>query len=194
MRTQTLARALVAAGLAWVGGAGCLRADPGMIGVGTWSTQAEFQDIKVTQGDKTVYAWDPAKGLEGWETYGGEWEVRDGAICQTGEGTGVRALLSKPFEPGYTLTLKARKTGGKEGFLILFNNHVHGTGERSWFNVGAYGNSRHVIENAAGPIGGLEAGAKGRLALGDWRDVKIEVKSGSVACYLDGELIQSTAK
>jgi hypothetical protein len=40
----------------------------------------------------------------------------------------------------------------------------------------------------------LEAGAKGRLALGDWRDVKIEVKSDSVACYLDGELIQSTAK
>ena len=28
----------------------------GGIGVGTWRTQAEFKDIKVTQGDKTLFA------------------------------------------------------------------------------------------------------------------------------------------
>lgn len=197
MKTQlrALIRAVAAAGMAWASFGGDLYADSGMIGVGTWDTQAEFADIKVTKGDKIVYAWDPAKGLEGWETYGGEWEVSEGAICQTGEGRGVRALLSEEFEPDYTLTLKARKTGGKEGFLILFNNHVHGMREKNWFNVGGYGNGWHVIENASGPVGGADAGVKGRrLADGVWHDVKIEVKADGVACYLDDELIQTTSE
>ena len=36
----------------------------GAIGVGTWRTQAEFKDIKVTRGDETLFACDFADGTK----------------------------------------------------------------------------------------------------------------------------------
>ena len=45
----------------------------GAIGVGTWRTQAEFKDIKVTRGDETLFAYDPGDGTHGWRRHGGDW-------------------------------------------------------------------------------------------------------------------------
>src|SRR5438445_432334 len=44
----------------------------GMIGVGAWGTQAEFKDIKVTKGDKTLFA-----GVDGFKYKRGQWAVVD---------------------------------------------------------------------------------------------------------------------
>lgn len=38
----------------------------GRIGVGTWLTQAEFKDIRVTRGNEVVYTCDFADGTRGW--------------------------------------------------------------------------------------------------------------------------------
>ena len=63
-----------------------------MIGVGTWNTQAEYRDIKVVDpSGKTLFASDFAAGLDGWKTAGGAWSVKDGALCQTADGTDFRA-------------------------------------------------------------------------------------------------------
>ncbi len=94
----------------------------GMIGVGTWRTQAEFKDVKVSRSGSTLFASDFSRGMEGWNVAGGQWVVRDGALCQVGSGEGVRALAGNADWNDCTLTLKARKTGGAEGFLILFTN------------------------------------------------------------------------
>ena len=58
----------------------------GMIGVGTWATQAEFKDIRVTKGDKTLFASDFSKSMKPWKTQKGKWAVRDGALRQTEHG------------------------------------------------------------------------------------------------------------
>ncbi|QDT63874.1 hypothetical protein [Calycomorphotria hydatis] len=42
----------------------------GMVGVGTWSTQAEFKDIIATKGEETLYASDFSKGLKDWKLLG----------------------------------------------------------------------------------------------------------------------------
>ena len=116
----------------------------GRIGVGTWATQAEFKDIQVTRDGRTIFASDFGNGIKGWETAGGRWLVRDSALCQVGSGEGVRALAGDRPWNDYTLTLKARKTGGGEGFLIFFTNHsLH---EKYWWNLGGFGNTRHVLE------------------------------------------------
>ena len=39
----------------------------GGVGVGTWLTQAEFKDMKVTRDGKTLFAADPAQGTDGWQ-------------------------------------------------------------------------------------------------------------------------------
>ena len=81
----------------------------GMVGVGTWGTQAEFKDIKITQGAETLYASDFSQGMEGWKVVSGEWEVSDGVLRQTSDEEGARALIGDPDWSNYTITLKARK-------------------------------------------------------------------------------------
>ena len=68
----------------------------GGIGLDTWLTQAEFKDITVTQGDKTVYASDFAQGASDWKPVRGDWKVVDGAYRQAGEGTDRRSVLGRP--------------------------------------------------------------------------------------------------
>ncbi len=156
----------------------------GGIGVGTWATQAEFKDIKVVSGDKTLLAADFAKdGTKGWRLHGGNWKVEDGVLRQSARGDNIRAIIGDRSWTDYTLTLKARKLGGAEGFLILFR--VHNDNEKSWWNIGGWGNVRHAIE-----IGGeIGQSVPGRIETGRWYDIKVEVKGPNIQCYLDGKLI-----
>jgi alpha-L-arabinofuranosidase len=166
----------------------------GMIGVGTWLTQAEFKDIRVTKDGETLFASDFGRGLKGWKVAGGQWAARDGALCQSGDGDGVRALAGGIDWTDYTLTLKARKTGGAEGFLILFTNQ--NSQEKYWWNIGGWGNTRHALEGAGLP----EAGVKGRIETGRWYDIKVALSAGKdghgpqINCYLDNRLIHSVRR
>jgi alpha-L-arabinofuranosidase len=161
----------------------------GGIGLGTWETQAEYKDIKVTSNGKELYAWDPEKGLEGWRKLGGTWTVKDGAICQTAEGTDRRLLVGSPDWKDYTLSLKARKTGGVEGFLVLFN--VQSDNTWVWLNLGGWGNTRHALEQ--GTEGGktqFEGGVGGKIETGRWYDIRIEVAGAEARCFLDDKMVQ----
>src|ERR1051326_2826148 len=64
----------------------------GAIGVGTWRTQAEFKEIKVTRGDEVLYSCDFANGTNGWRLHGGDWTVTDGALQQKGLEENIRAF------------------------------------------------------------------------------------------------------
>jgi alpha-L-arabinofuranosidase len=155
----------------------------GAIGVGTWATQAEFKDIKVTRGDKTLFQSDFSKGLEGWKTIRGQWSVQDGALRQMGRETDVRAIADDKSWDNYTYTLKARKLGGAEGFLIMFR--VKDPSAKAWWNLGGWGNTRHAIE-----LGGVVGnGVRGRIETGRWYDIRIELTGSRIRCFLDGKLI-----
>ena len=56
----------------------------------------------------------------------------------------VRAFAGDKNWTDYTYTLKARKLGGAEGFLILF--HVKDEEAKAWWNIGGWGNTRHALE------------------------------------------------
>jgi alpha-L-arabinofuranosidase len=155
----------------------------GSIGVGTWFTQAEFKDIKVTRNGETLYAGEFADGTKGWKLLGGDWKVREGALRQEGRQENIRAIVADKKWTDYTYSLKARKLGGAEGFLILFN--VQDEGAKSWWNLGGWGNKRHAIE--MGGIVGNEV--EGSIETGRWYDIRIEVKGSRIKCYLDNNLI-----
>jgi len=57
----------------------------------------------------------------------------------------ARAFVAGKFWTDCTYSLKARKLGGAEGFLIPFN--VRDENAKSWWNLGGWGNTRHTIEN-----------------------------------------------
>jgi len=65
----------------------------GCIGVGTWNTEAEFKDIKVTAPDgKVLFTSDFSNNSDGWTFLGdGKWTVQDGVLRQTEEKEFVRA-------------------------------------------------------------------------------------------------------
>jgi alpha-L-arabinofuranosidase len=159
----------------------------GAIGLGTWGTQAEFKDIKVTKGDKTLFAGDFSKGSEGWNMVRGQWSVKDGALQQTSTENDCLATVGDNSWSNYTLTVKARKISGKEGFFIIFN--VQDDNEMLMWNLGGWANTKHVLDHRFG--GGnvlLGKEVPGKIEDDRWYDIRIEVRARNVRCYLDDKL------
>jgi len=162
---------------------------PGRIGVGTWLTKAEFKDIEVTRDGRTLWRGDPAKGFAAWSTSGGSWEMVDGALRQNAaEESDVRAFIGDPSWSDYTLSLKARKLGGQEGFLVFFQAATDGSVGR--WNIGGWNNQQHGIEGPGIPASSVN----GTIETGRWYDIRLELKGLSVKCHLDGKLIHEITR
>jgi alpha-L-arabinofuranosidase len=158
------------------------RAIAGAIGVGTWNTSAEFKDIRVERDGRTLYASDFAQGAANWQEDGGSWRVGDGAYRQGREVVGLSYFGDESWSD-YTLTLKARKIRGPEGFLVVFGRRDQ---SKFWWNLGGWGNTQHAIELNQSPVG---RGVRGRIETDRWYDIKIELAGSRIRCYLDGALI-----
>lgn len=155
----------------------------GMVGVGTWETEAEFKDIRVTHDGKTLFDSNKPGSLDGMQTGRGDWRVNNGVIQQTSDETDARALFGDPMWSDYTLSLKARKVSGNEGFLILFA--APDATAKSWLNLGGWGNTQHGIESP-----GIAAErVPGKIETGRWYDIRIALKGNTVLAFLDGKLI-----
>jgi alpha-L-arabinofuranosidase len=160
----------------------------GAVGVGTWNTEAEFKDIKVTApGGKVLFQSD-FTSTNGVKFLGeGEWSVQDGALRQTAEKEFVRATFGDKSWTDYTIELKARKIAGSEGFLVLF--HINGDEDRTWWNVGGWNNTQHGLE-----LDETTDAKRGHIETNRWYDLKVQVAGNTVKCWLDGKLIHNVNK
>ena len=160
----------------------------GGIGVGTWSTRAEYKDIQVTQGERTLYKKDFAEGAGGWKLGEGAWAAKEGVLAQSSNRTDCRATAGDPTWTDYTYRVKARKVSGQEGFLVMF--HVENADNYIWWNIGGWGNTRTVLERAAEGAK-REIGTVAPIAVetGRWYDIRIEVQGNKIRGYLDDKLI-----
>lgn len=156
--------------------------------LGTWDTQAEFKDIKVVSGGRTLLE-DQFKAEANWTSDSEGWRAVDGTYAQSAKGQPTLSRFNLKIDgPDYILTLKARKTGGEEGFLIGFG--AQDTRNYYWWNLGGWGNTQHALEKTSNgsktPLGG---GVAGGIELNRWYEIKIEVTARNIKCYLDGVLI-----
>lgn len=183
----------------------------GIVGVGTWLTSAKFTDLTVTNDDTgeaiPVNGWNNSS--EGDFGYTGTWNVGEGAADQSDIKFGYdpdngkwgdSAYLFADMEPitaeNYTITLKATKTGGDEGFLIPVmakdsKNLIH-------WNIGGWGNKMSAFEiRTNGSNTRISAYAYPFTADGnvlkDNREynIKIVVKGGTIFGYIDDVLVNS---
>lgn len=160
----------------------------GKMGVGSWNTQVKYDDVQVTVNGENIILEDFASGANNWQVLDGNWSVNSGAYNQSGNATPAWSICNKIVENSdYTLTLKAMKTGGVEGFLIPFafqdNNNYY------WLNIGGWGNTQHAVEKAVnGPKAQL-AMLAGSIQNNRWYNIKIEATSQVVKCYLDDQII-----
>ncbi|MFT3786214.1 MAG: alpha-L-arabinofuranosidase C-terminal domain-containing protein [Tepidisphaeraceae bacterium] len=88
--------------------------------LGTWATQAEFDDVRVTTADgRTLFSDDFANGATAgkqWDGREGRWDVSpDGVYKQTGGNTAATSWIAAPIDAKeYVLTLRAQdRRGGR---------------------------------------------------------------------------------
>ena len=84
----------------------------------------------------------------------------------------------------YTLSTKATKLAGSEGFLVSFG--VKDTGNYFWWNLGGWNNSKSVVEKAVngGKTNVIEKNTV--IQTGHEYDIRIEVTGRTAKLYLDG--------
>jgi alpha-L-arabinofuranosidase len=162
--------------------------------LGTWDTQAEFDDVRVECGPAPLLIDTFSQAAESWQPEAGDWKVADGVYQQTaGSSPALARAISvripvKEDGPNYTLSLRARKTGGNEGFLIGFG--ATDAANHYWWNLGGWGNRSHGIEKrrhgVTGPVGPQ---VPGRIETGRWYDIRVAVEGPRIRCYLNGKLI-----
>lgn len=157
----------------------------GGVGVGTWNTQAEFKDLVVRSGEKVVFQSADGRTLS---KESGTWNLSGDSAQQTGGGVKTRLTTGNRPWKNYTLTLKARKISGEEGFLITVGQT--GPDDFIWWNIGGWGNTRHALEmSIKGGKGLVGSSVPGSVETGRWYDVKVEYTETRIKCYLDGALV-----
>ena len=164
------------------------------VGVATWDTQASFDDVTVSvsspEGTSTTVITDNFSGDKGWTTNGGSWSVAGGVKKQTAGGTnndkGCRSINDTKFEAStYTMTLRARKDGGAEGFLIIFD--YQDEDNYAWWNVGGWGNTQNAIEICRGGSKAQYSYAGYSVPSSQWLDLKVVVDGSTIRCYINGQ-------
>jgi len=158
----------------------------GKIGVGTWETSAEFKDIKVEKDGQVLFASDFSRDAKDWQEDGGNWSVTGGVYRQGDTATGLSYFGDENWTD-YTLTLKARKLRGPEGFLVVFGRK---RGDKYWWNVGGWGNTQHAIEFNQTAVG---ASRSGEVETDRWYDIKVQLSGNRIRCYLDGNLVHDVS-
>jgi alpha-L-arabinofuranosidase len=142
----------------------------------------------VTRGDETLLAADFTAGAGGWSA-DPKWAVQDGAFRQADPRATTSAYAGEPSWKDYTLSLKARKLSGSEGFLMT----VRGNGPEDYvvWNLGGWGNKFHGLLSHLGQQDRLFARVPGSIETGRWYDIKVVLHAARVDCFLDGNLLQS---
>ena len=123
--------------------------------------------------------------FESWTPKIGQWRAHGELYRQTTTAANCLAFALPADWGDYTYEVKARKTGGAEGFLILFR--AEDEDHFFWWNIGGWGNKQHALETR--PKKRVFSPKPGSIETGKWYDVKIVLRGSSIRCYLDGQLI-----
>jgi alpha-L-arabinofuranosidase len=157
--------------------------------LGTWNTQAEFADIRISCGPDILLTETFDSAPAGWNAASGVWRSTGGSYRQTSPDQPALSRRELPqIGSAYTITLKARKLGGAEGVLIGFGKAD--PGDYYWWNLGGWGNSQHGVErgmNGARNLVGKPV--SGNIESNRWYNIKIESDGSHIRFYLDGALI-----
>ncbi len=172
----------------------------GRIGIGTWYTAAEFDNVKIVSNetDKTLGSDKFSLPLNFWWNWeniydSNDFEIKNGKLVQTNTWmpyteTGMVAYFGCDDWSNYTYTVEATKLDGDEGFIIPF---AVKDSQNCWFwNIGGWGNTVSCLQQ-------IENGAKSKILdtekpcvieTGKTYNLKVVVTGTKVKCYIDDVL------
>lgn len=164
----------------------------GGVGLSSWQTDAEYKDLTLVADGKTVFE-SAGKELSSYGLKDGKWSISDGIIRQAELGNGP-LLWTKGVDVAgaktWTVSVKARKLSGKEGFMVHALDE--GDGKYIEWNIGGWGNTKAAFQQCdTGSNERLTEGVPFVVEENRWYDIRIEGNGDRVTGYIDGVLIDT---
>jgi alpha-L-arabinofuranosidase len=166
----------------------------GRIGLGSWNTQTEFKNLEVLDEKGKLIFRDNFQHTGQWEKpVEGNWKFEGGVLKQTDpEVAAARMFLKSVKITTGEIRVKARRTGGSEGFVVYLN--VENNDRFFFANYGAAGNSFSEMQAWGAPEGYAYKSLKstrGAIENDRWYDLKIVIGHNRADMYLDGQLLST---
>lgn len=172
----------------------------GRVGVGTWYTEASFDNVKVVDNKtgKTLLSdtFSAPDFFLRWENANdGNYKVKNGKLIHVGTDMNYSDIGDAAYfgldddMSDYTYTLEATKLDGEEGFLIPFAVQDK---DNNWFwNLGGWQNTVSCLQCLSEGVktGQIINTVKPFTAeIGKTYTLKVVVSGTTVKCYVDDEL------
>ena len=161
------------------------------VGVATWKTQATYRNPQLLIEGDEVQLSDVKNWMSGNSKpeYQGNWSAEGGTLRQTSNAEeSMRICPFTTTAKRYTYTVQARKDGGEEGFMIVFNYIDEKNFD--WLNLGGWGNTRTSVETTmSGSRNTLDGAKDDHYETGKWYDIQLSVNGEDIEAYVDGKLV-----
>jgi serine/threonine protein kinase/formylglycine-generating enzyme required for sulfatase activity len=170
----------------------------GRVGVGSWETKVQYRDLIVRRDNKEILRWRNPNRQK--KTGHGRWWFVGSAVEQRELGRGHFVTFGETNWTDYTVSVKAKKTGGKEGFRVIVAHDGKNSGRDKYylFNVGGKNNTKHGIEmHLPGKNPQYVKEVNGKIEQGKSYDIRVELAGRNIRCFLNNKLeceYQASAK
>ncbi len=160
------------------------------VGVGAWATQVSYDDVELSDANGQIVLKDDfsSSSTGTWKAGTGTWTVRNGELTQNSRYDNCTYVNTQEVSGNkYTYKLRAKKTSGNEGFLVIFN--YKDADNYCWWNLGGWNNTAHGVEQCVNGSKSTVATTSGNIETGKWYDIEIDVDGNAVTCKLDGNVV-----
>ena len=170
---------------------------PVSIGVATWKTQSSYRNAQLFVEGVEV----PLSSMKDWKEgnqlpkFQGKWSTdAQGVLSQTSNAEEPIMFCPETItSKRYTYKVQARKDGGAEGFMIVFNYIDEKNFD--WLNLGGWGNSRTSVETTmSGNRNTLEGAHSDSYETGRWYDIQIDIDGDNIVALVDGKEVYKGKK
>ncbi len=164
----------------------------GRVGIGTWSTAADFRNFKVSDHDgKVIYSADFLGNRDEWTDMQGTWAAgEDGVMTQSVSNLTrcITLMNTLAFRDG-VIEVEAKKNSGAEGFLLVFGCNDSDWNHHYQLNIGGWGNTGIAFEDVNNGAGGVISERPSfKIENGRWYKLKVVCKNGKIEGYVDDQL------
>jgi len=129
----------------------------------------------------------PKGPFGGWTPLKGKWTVKGETCTQTAGDADSRFYAPIAKWKDYVYELRFRKTGGKDGFAVLFR--VKDAKNFYWWILG-HGNKQHLVQRVSGKTHTFPPVA-GKIETNKWYAIRVLVRGDSIQCFLNGRLVHN---
>ena len=170
---------------------------PVSVGVATWKTQASYRNPQLIVEGVSV----PLSKMKQWKEgnqlpkFQGKWSTdAQDVLSQTSNAEEpIMFCPETTTAKRYTYKVQARKDGGAEAFMIVFNY----VDERNfdWLNLGGWGNTRTSVETTLSGNRNTLGGARNdSYETGRWYDIQLDVDGDDITAFVDGKEVYKGKK